>query len=155
MSFVNILGDLNFLDECILKLINFKMFHIEQKKEKVSANFKNLNEQNPYIKPLNNIKKILNILEIKKNLKFSENLIHSDELSINKQEEILKTQEEIEKTKENIKSLKDSLKLISHMKNLDAKIKDVLKTNYIKAHFGRLLKTSYLNLKHINLSFHI
>ena len=49
MSFVNILGDLNFLDECILKLINFKMFHIEQKKEKIGSKFKNLNEQNPYI----------------------------------------------------------------------------------------------------------
>ena len=149
MSFVNILGDLNFLDECILKLINFKMFHIEQKKEKASANFKNLNEQNPYIKPLNTIKKIINILEIKKDLKISEDLIYSEELSLEKQKEIIQVKEEIEKIKEKIRSFKDSLKLISHMKNLDAKIKDVLKTDYIKAHFGRLLKTSYLNLKHM------
>ena len=147
MSFVNILGDLNFLDECILKLINFKMFHIEQKKEKIGSKFKNLNEQNPYIKPLNNIKKIINILEIKKDLKISKDLVYSEELNLKKQEEILNIEEKIKRTKENIKSLENSLKLISHIKNLDIKIKDILKTSHIKAHFGKLLKTSYLSLK--------
>ena len=104
MSFVNILGDLNFLDECILKLINFKMFHIEQKKEKIGSKFKNLNEQNPYIKPLNNIKKIIDILEIKKDLKISKDLVYSEELNLKKQEEILNIEEKIKRTKENIKN---------------------------------------------------
>lgn len=151
MTFVNVLGDISFLDKCILKLIDFNMFHIEKIKnnEKISG-FKNLNEQNPYTEPLNKINRTLKILNISIKETEIKNLNPFEEKFEDfKQEEIFKLEEEIENINKKITYLKDSLNIIEHMKNLDVKIKSILKTNHIEAHFGKLPKDSYLKLEHI------
>lgn len=153
MSLVNIVGKNSFLNECILKLINFKMFHIEKIKEtKNPLNFKVLNEQNPYTEPLNKIKNIFKILKIDLNYNFNlnENVTITDSenefLNVCNQL-LLKFEEETNRINNKIKSLKENLTIISHMNNLDENLQDILNSKFISTHFGKISKENYFKIE--------
>lgn len=153
MSFVNIVGTNSFLNECILKLINFKMFHIEKVKEtKNSLNFKVLNEQNPYTEPLNKIKNILKILKIDLNFNFNfdeETKIENSENEFVKYcNEIVSNYEETtNKINSKIEKLNKSLNILSHMNNLDENLQNILNSSFISAHFGKISKENYMKIQ--------
>ncbi len=153
MSLVNIVGKNSFLNECILKLINFKMFHIEKIKEtKNPLNFKVLNEQNPYTEPLNKIKNIFKILKIDLNYNFNlnENVTITDSenefLNVCNQL-LLKFEEETNRINNKIKNLKENLTIISHMNNLDENLQDILNSKFISTHFGKISKENYFKIE--------
>ncbi len=153
MSLVNIVGTNSFLDECILKLINFKMFHIEKIKEtKNPLNFKVLNEQNPYTEPLNKIKNIFKILKIDLNFEFTFNgeikIKNSENEFLNVCNELLlKFEEETNRINNKIKSLKENLNVINHMNNLDEPLKEILNSKFISIHFGKISKENYFKIE--------
>ncbi len=143
MTLVNILGEISFLDECILKLMNFKMFHIEKATDNLNKdfNFKVLNEQNPYTEPLNKIKKIFKILKIStptNDLNAGEMKISNDDLKNDIYEEVLKMQEKDEKINNEITKCNQTLKRLGHIKNLEINLNEIFNSNQIVIRFGKL-----------------
>lgn len=152
MSFVNIVGDLSFLNRCILELIKFKMFHIEKiKEDEKYKDFKTLNEQNPYIDSLNMISETFNMLKIPKNFENCDNFkfeIENEEEAFLKfsYEKIKKNQKDIFELKNKIKGLKNSLEIIGHIKNINCNLNEIKKANHMKISFGKIAKENYINL---------
>ena len=152
MTFVNIVGNLNVLNNCILKLIKFKMFHIEKIKEKETEKiFKNLDEQNPYAENLNKINKILDTLEIDKSFEdfedFDMNVKEKEEEFLKcSYDKIVSKEKSINDLENKIKNLEKSLNILGHIKNLDSNLNNLKNTNYVEINFGKISKEGYVKL---------
>lgn len=154
MTLVNILGNLDFLNECILKLFKFKMFHIENADKNLkNENFKNLNETNPYLEPLKKIENIFKILNLTKNYEaFKNHEIKNsyDETFLNlAYKEISNSNNEQKKFENEIRNLENSKETISHIKNMDGNLNTLLNTRHILISFGKILKENKDKLKEL------
>ena len=148
MTFVNVVGKLECLEDFLLKLVKFKMFHIEEVKKNINNyEYKPLTEKNPYSDMLNKVVKTLNLLNISTDLpdyekfKIEKNAANTEnfEKFVNEVHcEICEYEKNINVVKAKISALQKNLKLVEHIKNTDINIKELLHSKHLDVHFGTI-----------------
>lgn len=148
MTFVNVIGKLENLEDFLLKIVKFKMFHIEKIKKSIrNYDYEPLAEKNPYTDSLNKAVKVLNLLNISTNLpdyeKFKIEKSAADTENFEKfvndvYFEICEYEKNINVLKGKISILQKNSKLLEHIKNTNINIKKLLISKHLAVHFGTI-----------------
>ncbi|MBR1731551.1 MAG: hypothetical protein IJ725_03875, partial [Ruminococcus sp.] len=153
MQAVNVIGLMEHIDEVITVLGESGVFHPDE----VSNFYKNIQEfthlqtKNSYAEPLTNLKAALNLTKRKFRLTdvsdFSPTFEELESFSKSTTSDIDELIKEREDVISKLAAAKHNLSVSKHFAGLDVEITKVLKTEYVRARFGRLPKDSIHKLE--------
>ena len=156
MSLMNIYGDINDLDQVLIRCCESKLFHAETAPTGSSGNtvFRTVNDPNPHIGAMQNITQLLNDLSIPEVYQDYSDLDMTDAQI---EDYITQVQGKIREFLQKRNQIKTDLDMhnqaavtVSHMFGLNCRIDDIFQLKYSKACFGRLPVDSYPKLAYFS-----
>lgn len=153
MSLVNLAGSLSSLDTVLLRCCESELFHIEYALSSDGVNgFHQVNEENPYTEPLQNAEQLLVRLDLPTEYQDYQSLSMTEEEMFSYLEQ---QRDRVKELKGKIHELSGNLTVhqqtktqLEHMKGLDIRIDDLIRSHHYTVRFGRLPADSYLKLEY-------
>ncbi|MGI5958787.1 MAG: V-type ATP synthase subunit I [Massiliimalia sp.] len=153
MSLVNLAGSLSSLDTVLLRCCESELFHIEYALSSNGTNgFHQINEENPYTDLMQNAQQLMGRLELNPEYVDYQSLTLSDQqIQEYLEEQRLQVQElktKIHDVLGNLTVHRQTKDQLEHMKGLDIRMDDLLRSQHYTVRFGRLPVDSYLKLEY-------